>query len=71
MKRSPKKNSGYKMYVVRKFVLARSALEAIKVESTHPVDAVFIDDDWASGKGKNLADALGFSTSTESDDVMV
>jgi hypothetical protein len=35
-----------KLFVVRKYVLALSALEAIKVEKRCPVDDVWMDDEW-------------------------
>ena len=46
-----------KMYVVRKYIKAYSALEAIKKDKDYPVDDVWIDEKW---QDKHLADAIGF-----------
>ena len=46
-----------KLYIVRKYISANSAAEAIKKDKTHPVDDVWIDDDF---KAKRLADVMGF-----------
>lgn len=35
-----------KLYVVRKYVMAESAEQAIKKEVKHPVHDVWLDDDW-------------------------
>lgn len=35
-----------KLFVVRKYVIAESALEAIKNEKKKSVDDVWLDDDW-------------------------
>ena len=46
-----------KLFIVKKFIKAQNALEAIKKDKTHPVDDVYIDSQWCD---KNLADAVGF-----------
>jgi hypothetical protein len=35
-----------KLFVVRKYVMAKDAKTAIKKERSHPVDDVFVDDEW-------------------------
>ena len=35
-----------KQFIVRKYVMAKSAQEAIKFESKYKVDEVFVDDKW-------------------------
>lgn len=35
-----------KQFVVRKYIMAKSASDAIKKEKQFPVDDVWIDDDW-------------------------
>lgn len=35
-----------KVYIIRKYVEAKNALEAIRKEKRLPVDDVFVDDDW-------------------------
>lgn len=46
-----------KMFIVRKYIKARSASEAIKKDKTVPVHDVWIDEDW---KKNSLASAIGF-----------
>lgn len=35
-----------KQFVVRKFIMAESASQAIKIESDEPVHDVYVDDGW-------------------------
>lgn len=35
-----------KLYVVRKYIMATNAREAISLERTHAVDEAYVDDDW-------------------------
>lgn len=35
-----------KLYVVRKYIMAVDAREAIRLEHSHPVDETYVDDDW-------------------------
>lgn len=51
------KQSKSKMYIVRKYIMATSATQAIKKDKITPADEVWLDDEW---KNKNLADAIGF-----------
>lgn len=50
-----------KLFVVRKWIKAKSAQDAIKKDRTHAVDDVWIDDDWKKGNSEKLADTLGFN----------
>ena len=50
-----------KMYIVRKYIMACDCKQAMKLERTIPPHDVFVDQEWASGGGKNLADAIGFN----------
>jgi hypothetical protein len=52
-----------KLFVIRKFVMARSAADALKLDRNTPPDDVFVDDDWKQGKAGSLEKALGFGTS--------
>ena len=54
-----------KLFVIRKYVLARSAKEAIRAERKAPVDDVWLDDDWkkANVAEKDPKKQLGYSTS--------
>ena len=35
-----------KRYIIHKYIMAKSAKEAIQKEVKEPVDSVFVDDDW-------------------------
>ena len=35
-----------KLFIVRKYIMALSAAEAIRVERKHPVDDCWIDEEW-------------------------
>jgi hypothetical protein len=48
-----------KLYVIRKYIKAPSAAVAIRREKTHPVDDVWVDDEWKK-QPNGLADAIGF-----------
>lgn len=48
-----------KRFIVRKFVMAKSAEEAIKKEKDHLPDEVFIDNEWS--KDKEFSSAIGFT----------
>lgn len=47
------KNNKKDLYVIRKFIMAKDAEEAIKIEKTKPVNDVWMDDDWKKGKIQN------------------
>jgi hypothetical protein len=49
-----------KLYVVRKYIKASSASEAIRKDRKHPVDDVWIDDAWKENKNQGLSYAVGF-----------
>lgn len=51
-----------KMFVVRKYIKATCAAQAIKKERKAPVDDVWVDEEWKKGQSEKLADAIGFST---------
>lgn len=52
-----KNNEKPKMYVVRKYIKAVSAIEAIKKDTKTPVHDVWIDEKWQE---KELPSAIGF-----------
>lgn len=54
MKRSPEKP---KMYIVRKYIKATNAAQAIRKDKTTPVHDAWVDSDW---KPDHLASAIGF-----------
>lgn len=48
-----------KLYIVRKYIWAKSAEEAIKKDAKKKVDDVWGDDDWKKNTNQT-ADAMGF-----------
>jgi len=54
-----------KMFIIRKYVMARSVQEAIKREKSAPIHEVFIDDEWSKGNRTELANAIGFQSNNE------
>lgn len=63
-----KKDRDFKMFVLRKYVRARNALEAVKIAKTKEWDEVYISEDWKEGKNKNMATAIGFDDGRSDDD---
>lgn len=57
-----------KMFIIRKYIMAKNAAEAIKKDTKAPVHDVFIDDDWRKSQVDRLEDAIGFVMRTERDD---
>jgi hypothetical protein len=55
-----KNQSKPKMYIVRKYVMAKDCKDALRQERSIPVHDVFIDQQWSDGQVVNLADAIGF-----------
>jgi hypothetical protein len=53
-----------KLYVIRKYVMASSVVDAARREKITPVHEIFVDEKWQE---KHLADAIGFTVA--SDDV--
>lgn len=57
-----------KLYVVKKYVKAVSAAEAIRKERKMPVDDVWVDDEWRKNQRDGLAEAIGFKISEKDAD---
>ena len=55
-------------FVVRKYVLANSARDAIKREKKIAVCDVWVDDDWKKEHSKELAPAIGFNVPDNDDE---
>ena len=53
------------MYIVRKYIMATSASQAIKKDKSTPVDDCWVDDSW---KDKHLASAIGLTIYPEDND---
>ncbi len=54
-----------KRFIVRKYIIAKSAMEALKKEKRHLPDDCYIDDDWKKEAGDQLESAIGFEVSEE------
>lgn len=61
------KKSDKKLIVVKKFIYALSAAEAIRVERKMKPDEVWIDDDWRKNQSQDKTGAIGFVVSEYED----
>lgn len=63
------KTKPQKMFVIKKYVMAKDAMDAIRKEKKTPVSDIWIDDEWRKGNKDRLAEAIRFmiSTNTEQD----
>lgn len=50
-----------KLYIVRKYVMAKSAMHAIKKERKMIPDDVWVSDDWLKENKSELTSAVGFT----------
>lgn len=50
-----------KRFIVRKYIMAKSASEALKKERRYRPDDVYVDSDWMNAHGKDLSSAIGFT----------
>ena len=57
-----------KRYIVRKFIMAHSAQEALNKEHKHRPDEVWVDSDWAKENSNSLVSAIGFDSPQYEDD---
>lgn len=61
MSKIQKKPKNITRYVVRKLIMASSALDAIRKEKDSPVNSVWIDEEYEKlNTNKELAPAMGF-----------
>lgn len=59
IKRSPHNYwKAKKLFVVKKYIMANSAQQAIRLDKKTPPDDVWVDETW---KNNNLSSAIGFS----------
>ena len=49
-----------KQYVIRKFILARSAAEALRIEHKFKADEVWLDENWKNQQQEITGQELGF-----------
>jgi hypothetical protein len=50
-----------KMYIIRKYVMAKSAQDAIRKEKGHPVDDAWVDEEWKKNNPVISKPPLGFA----------
>lgn len=56
-----------KRYIVRKYIMAKSAKEAMKKERQHMPDDIWVDEEWKKENPQQLVSAVGFQVITERD----
>lgn len=56
-----------KLFIVKKYIWAKSATQAIKKDKQTPVDDVWVDDDWKK-QSNTPKDAIGFYAPNNDDD---
>jgi hypothetical protein len=61
------KSSNQKLFIVRKYIMAKSAHEALKKERRHRPDDVWVDEDWKKEHKEQLSSCIGFTTDSERD----
>ena len=50
-----------KLFIVRKYVTASSAAEALRIEKRVAADDIWLDDDWKKSQPNAGANVMGFS----------
>jgi hypothetical protein len=61
------KKNPIKRFIVRKYVMATCAQEALKKERHYRPDDIWLDEEWAKNHHKDLGSAIGFTTTSERD----
>ncbi len=56
-----------KRYIVRKYIMANTAQEALKKERKYRPDDVYVDDDWKRDQSNSFDSAIGFVSDSERD----
>ena len=57
-----------KRFIVRKYIMAYSAKNAIALDKRSPVDDVWMDEDWKKNNLNQSTEAIGFGVSSEEND---
>lgn len=55
------KKAELRRYIVRKYVMATTAADALKKERKHMPDDIWLDEEWKKEQGKQLESAIGFA----------
>ncbi len=56
-----------KLFIIRKYITAYSAKNAIKLDKKTPVDDVWVDDDWKKDNLNKNTEAIGFNVNQDND----
>lgn len=67
IKKKTKQKVPIKRFIVKKYIMAQSAQEAIRLEKKVRPDDVWVDEDWKKDNPNQLLSAIGFTIQTESD----
>lgn len=62
-KKSKKKSDpdpALKRYVIKKYIMAKSANQALRLEHKYKADDCFIDEDWRKDNNAKLVSTIGF-----------
>lgn len=54
----------HKRYIIKKYIMATSAHDALKRERRYRPDDVWVDDDWKKENPNQLQSAIGFNVDT-------
>jgi hypothetical protein len=57
-----------KLFIVRKYIMATSAKQALRKESKMPADEVWVDEDWKKNPTNQLSSAVGFVAPSNNED---
>lgn len=61
------KKDNRKLFIVKKYIMATSASDAIKKDKITAPQDVWIDEDWSKGQKNQLASAIGFEIGDDQD----
>jgi hypothetical protein len=50
-----------KLFIVRKYIMAKDAKQAISLDQKNPVHDVWIDEEWSKGNRDKLQDSIGLT----------
>lgn len=57
-----------KRYIVRKYIMAKSASDALKKELKFKADECWVDEKWLENQSKDLNSAIGFAIPRDNQD---
>lgn len=63
-----KTQQGYKMFIVRSHIKARTLSEARRIAMKSEPQEIWISEAWKDGNGREFASAIGFDNGTRADD---